>query len=171
MARVFTFCVSQWRRAVAAAAICGVSMVVAAPAATASPFEGLWYDDTGRGAVMIERCGRSLCGHITWLRSPFKKNGQPLTDALNPSGRKRKRLICGLQVIGGLRPMSDGTWDRGWIYDPKQGKQFDVALSLRNRNTLVVLGYLNFKFMSKTLIWKRAPDTLEPCANEIRAAG
>ncbi|MEO1407606.1 MAG: DUF2147 domain-containing protein [Pseudomonadota bacterium] len=51
------------------------------------------------------------------------------------------------------------------MYDPKTGKSYDVAIELQSRNRLAVTGYLGLKFLSRTLIWRRAPDTLPSCDN------
>jgi uncharacterized protein (DUF2147 family) len=78
-----------------------VSLVVACqPVLAASNPTGIWLDHTGRGAVEITDCGGRLCGHIVWLK-----------DAANIS-------TCGKQVIGGVKPMTGGKWDGGWLYDP-----------------------------------------------------
>ena len=152
------------RRALLSSVASAILSFFAASAAPAAQMpQGLWYDDTGRGAVEITACGERLCGRIVWLREPTGKDGAPLTDKLNPSKSKRERLICGLQVIGGLEAQADGSWDNGWIYDPKQGKSFDVQLSIIDQGRLKVLGYKGVKFLSKTFTWKRAPDSLERC--------
>ena len=52
--------------------------------AAAPPEIGLWYDDTGKGAVKISPCGNRLCGHIVWLKDPVGSNGKPLRDKYNP---------------------------------------------------------------------------------------
>jgi len=130
---------------------------------------GLWYNHTGKGAVEIRPCGTAgtdanrLCGFIVWLREPNGRNGKPLTDGYNQKPSMRTRTICGLPVLGALRPMSDGSWDQGWVYDPEQGKSFDAAIQLRSRNQLVLTGYKGIKLFSKSFIWKRAPDDLPRC--------
>jgi uncharacterized protein (DUF2147 family) len=149
---------------VSAAALAG------AAAAAGPPIEmGLWYNHTGKGAVEIRPCAETgtgadrLCGYIVWLRSVNNSEGQPLTDARNQDPQKRGRPICGLPVLGMLRPMSDGSWDQGWVYDPEQGKSFDAAIKLRTRDRLVLTGYKGVKFFSKSFEWKRAPDDLPRC--------
>jgi uncharacterized protein (DUF2147 family) len=127
------------------------------------PLAGIWYDDTGDGAVEISQCGERLCGRIVWLKNPVDKGGQPLTDGLNPKPDHRKRPVCGLQVIGDLKPQSNGAWDAGWIYDPKEGKSYDVELKLRAPDRLQVMGYIGTKFLSETFIWTRAPAELKRC--------
>jgi uncharacterized protein (DUF2147 family) len=96
------------------------------------------------------------------MKEPNDKKGQPLRDSLNGDRSKRARPICGLQIIGGLQAMSDGSWDRGWIYDPEQGESFDVELRLRSPDVLQVKGYLGAKFLSETFQWRRAASLPEP---------
>ena len=125
---------------------------------------GVWFDDTGQGAIEIAPCGERLCGRIVWLKEPTKENGKPLTDELNPDPNRRQRPICGLQIIGDLKVQPNGTWDKGWIYDPKEGKSYDVELQLRAPDRLQVKGYLGVKFLSESFIWQRAPEGLPRCS-------
>jgi uncharacterized protein (DUF2147 family) len=137
----------------------------ATPPAIAGP-TGLWIDHTGRGAVEITQCAEALCGRIVWLKEPNDKTGQPLRDVKNEDASRRVQTICGLQILGNLRLQSDGSWDKGWIYDPEQGERFDVELRLRTPELLQVKGYKGLKFLSETYQWKRAttpPGTL--CAS------
>ena len=144
------------------------------PAAANAPVApgpiGTWIDHTGRGAVAIEPCKAGhdgLCGRIVWMQQPLDKGGLPLRDKLNEDRRLRERPLCGLQVIGDLKPMRDGSWDRGWIYDPEQGESFDVELRLREPNVLQVKGYKGLKFLSETFQWKRAEVPLAPACPPV----
>ncbi len=131
---------------------------------------GLWYDDSGKGAVEIKPCGPNLCGNIVWLREPTATSGQPVVDANNPDKSKRVRPVCGLQVLGNVKPQGDGTWDAGWVYDPKVGKSYDVAIELDGRDRLTVTGYKGIKLLSKKLTWTRVKTELPRCDTaEIRA--
>jgi uncharacterized protein (DUF2147 family) len=126
---------------------------------------GLWIDHTGRGAVEITPCADALCGRIVWLQQPNDKTGQLLRDEKNEDRAKRAQPICGLQIIGGVKLQSDGSWDNGWIYDPEQGERFDVEIRLRSPDQLQVKGYKGLKFLSETYQWKRAATAPEPrCA-------
>ncbi len=131
----------------------------------APPLAGVWLDDKGDGAIEIIPCADRLCGRIVWLKSPNDKTGRPMTDGYNPETTKRKRPICGLFVIGDLKRMPSGAWDAGWIYDPKEGKSYDVELKLRSTDQLQVTGYLGTKFFSETFVWTRAPSTLPKCVS------
>lgn len=127
-------------------------------------YNGVWYDDTGQGAIEIAPCPEGMCGRVVWLKAPLDKSGKPLTDGNNPDARQRARPICGMPILGGLKRQRDGSWDEGWIYDPKQGKQFDLELRMRAPDALQVTGYLGMKFLSETFIWKRAPADIKRCA-------
>jgi uncharacterized protein (DUF2147 family) len=141
-----------------------------APMATEAPPvpdpAGIWYDNTGDGAVEIMPCGERLCGHIVWLKNNTDKSGRPLTDARNPAPTERQRPICGLQVIGNLEPQASGAWDAGWIYDPKDGRSYDVEIQLRSADRLEVTGYIVTKLVSESFVWTRAPSDLNRC--EVR---
>ena len=136
-----------------------------APAAADPKEVGVWYDDTGKGAVKIEICTpTTLCGKIFWLKDPMADNGKPKIDKFNPEPSMRTRPTCGLPVLGDLEKISDGGFDNGWVYDPKEGKSYSVALDLVGPNTLKVTGYKGMRFLGKSFIWKRAPVDLPSCA-------
>ena len=153
--------------------ISALGLAGSATAGGGTPKEvGIWYDDTGKGAVRIEQCENKLCGKIYWLKDTVNAEGKPLVDRHNPNESQRARAICGLQVIGGLANMPDGEWDTGWIYDPKEGKSYSVAMKLDGPDTMKVTGYLVMKLMGRTLTWKRAPADLPSCAaNAAQAPG
>ena len=97
------------------------------------------------------------------MKQALDKKGQPLLDTLNGNAKLRSRPICGLQIMGDLKPMQDGSWDRGWIYDPEQGESFDVEIRLlRDPNLLQVKGYKGLKFLSETFQWRRASALPSP---------
>ena len=131
---------------------------------------GVWIDDKGEGAVDIAPCGTKLCGKIVWLKQPLDKAGKPLIDDLNPQAAKRKQLVCGLQVLGSLVKQSDGTWDQGWVYDPKVGEAYDLMVQLKDANHLVIIGYKGIKLFGQKFVWTRANQPLPPCAAQPAVA-
>jgi len=132
-----------------AAAVTAAAIMAAATAASVSAradtgATGVWIDHTGRGAVEITDCGGALCGRVVWVK-----------DAGNNEG-------CGLQIIGNVKPMGDGTWDGGWIYDPDTDAKYDVEI-VPNGSKLKVVGYSGTKLLSETMVWTRAPAGLQRC--------
>lgn len=144
---------------------------LAGTASAVSPLKevGIWYDDTGDGAIKIEQCGETLCGRIHWLKAPLNAKGMPLVDAHNPDSAQRTRPICGLPVVGNLERQPEGNWDSGWVYDPKEGKSYNLAATLDSPNRLQITGYLGMKLLGKTFTWTRAPDNLPSCAGQPAA--
>ena len=120
---------------------------------------GVWIDHTGQGAVEIGPCStlggspgaNRMCGRVIWLKNP---------DHRSKSGKR----ICGAQVLGDLRREGSRLWDSGWIYNPEDEERFSAAIELASADTLMVTGYLGFKFLGETFTWKRAAAHLERCA-------
>ncbi|MEO1282256.1 MAG: DUF2147 domain-containing protein [Pseudomonadota bacterium] len=139
------------------------------PGVGGAPEIGIWYDDTGKGAVEIKPCGPQFCGHIVWLSNPNNDKGQPLKDIYNPEPTRRNQPICGLQVLGKLARQADGSLDSGWVYDPKVGKAYNAEVRTAGKSQLAVRGYLSMKLLGKTLMWRRAPDNLKRCDAPIAA--
>ena len=126
-------------------AVLAGAMIAAAPALAGTDATGIWIDHTGRGAVEIKQCGKTLCGSVVWLE-----------DAANAQA-------CGLQVIGNVKPVARDKWDNGWIYDPEADAKYDVEITVLRSGKLRVLGYAGSKWFSETMIWTRAPADLKLC--------
>lgn len=138
----------------------------ASQSSAARPEIGVWYDDSGQGAVEIYICADNpnrLCGRIVWLKEPLNAEGVPKHDRHNPDPASQGRPICGLPMLWGLGLMSDGTFDGGKIYDPKTGKTYNVALHLAQADKLTITGYLGVKLLGKSFTWTRAPGDLPRC--------
>ena len=146
------------------------SLALAAPPPKEMKETGTWFDDSGDGAIKIEPCGSKLCGKIVWLKEPLNEKGQPLHDAHNPDASKRTRTICGMPLLGDLARQEDGTWDAGWVYDPKDGKSYSFALKLVASDRLQITGYLGLKLLGRSMVWTRAPADLPVCTGTPAAA-
>jgi uncharacterized protein (DUF2147 family) len=153
----------EWLRT--AVPVAAVAVLIGfGPAHAADPkVLGIWLDAKGEGAVEIGPCGEKLCGRIVWVKDPLDKAGKPLVDHYNPEPAKKKRPICGLPIIGDLKRQPDGSWDTGWIYDPNEGKSYDLEVSAKPGDRLQIKGYMGMKFLSETFIWTRAPADLVRC--------
>ena len=138
------------RKLIAPALFALTFVPVAAESAFAAPDPtGIWMNDTGRGAVEIKQCGNALCGNVVWVKSASDSKG------------------CGKQIIGGVAPVGGGRWDNGWIYSPEKGRKYDVELTPLKNGSLRVTGYAGVKFLSKTMIWTRAPQDLQLCGQTV----
>jgi uncharacterized protein (DUF2147 family) len=126
------------------AAIAATACVAASTLVMAGP-TGVWIDHTGRGAVEIRTCGGALCGRVVWLKNAAHAKA------------------CGMQILGNVKPVAGGKWDKGWIYDPNRRAKFAVELTPHG-STMQVMGYVNGnKSLNKLMTWTRAPGKLERC--------
>ena len=142
------------RQALRVAALAAV-LLSSAPALAAGDPQGVWMNDTGRGAIEIKDCGGKLCGHVVWVKD----------TAADAKG-------CGRQIIGDLVSESSGVWggDDAWIYSPEKKKNYNVEITPLADGTLKVKGYAGIKFLSKTMIWTKAPSDLQRCSTQEAAA-
>ncbi len=136
------------QRALSAAIVAAAATLPAAAASAAPSPKGVWLNDTGRGAIEIKSCGEALCGHVVWVKASGDEKG------------------CGKQIIGEARPAGGGSWDNGWIYSPERKRRYDVELTPLSEQRLRVVGYAGTKFFSKTMIWTKAPDSLQRCGTK-----
>lgn len=150
--------------ALVAPALAMLALFAGAATATAAPdnIGGVWVTDDGQGAVEIAPCGGAMCGRIVWLKEPLYK-GQPLRDARNPDASSRNRPICGLRVLGELRPKGD-RYEGGWIYDPETGGRYRLSVELKPNGRLSVIGFVGIESLGETMEWKRAPGGLGRCS-------
>lgn len=132
------------RQSLRAAAI-AAGLLAAAPALAAEQPLGVWINDTGRGAIEIKPCGDKLCGHVVWVKDPAEQEG------------------CGLQILGDVTSSGGGVWGDGWIFSPERQKNYNVELKPQSDGTLKVTGYAGVKFLSRTMIWTKAPADLKRC--------
>jgi len=141
------------RHALRAAALAS-ALAVSAPALAADDVLGVWMNDTGRGAIEIKDCGGKICGHVVWVKDPT-------SDAKG----------CGRQILGDV-VKTGGTWggDDAWIYSPEKKKNYNVEITPLSDGTLKVKGYAGISFLSKTMIWTKAPDDLVRCNSTQEAA-
>lgn len=116
---------------------------------------GVWLHANGRIRLEIAPCGDLLCGKLVWFRWPNDAQGQPLNDLKNPDPALRGRPLLGLTVLSGLRPVGEGKWEDGVIYNPDDGKTYHAQASFKDNDTLRVRAYVVLPLLGKTLIWSR----------------
>jgi uncharacterized protein (DUF2147 family) len=145
------------------AAMALVTVLPFASAAQTKDITGIWMSDDGEGAIEIEPCGDKRCGRLVWLKTPLDDAGRPLVDENNPDPAARKRPVCGIDIIKDVALQSDGSWDRGSVYDPEEGKVYSVMLKAKGTDSLEVTGYLGIKALGETMTWTRAPAQLKRC--------
>jgi len=115
---------------------------------------GIWLTPGKEPAkIQIYRSGEKYFGKIIWLKFSTE-NGKPKVDNNNPDKTKRNNQIIGLVILKEFQFDGD-EWDDGKIYDPESGKTYSCYLSLKDKNTLKVRGYIGFSLLGRTEIWTK----------------
>ena len=116
---------------------------------------GEWYNEEKDAVITIFEDGKTLSGKITWMKFPNDENGNPKSDPLNPDESLRNRARMGMVMITGFTYTESNIWDNGELYDPKKGKTYSGKITLTDKNTLDLRGYIGFSFIGRSSKWTR----------------
>lgn len=118
---------------------------------------GKWQTGTGNAHVEIYKNGNQYQGKIVWLSEPIDPvTKKPKTDTKHPSPEQHSRPLLGLINLWGFQfNEKEGNWEGGHIYDPKNGKEYKCNISLKDKNTLNVRGYIGFSMIGRTDVWTK----------------
>lgn len=116
---------------------------------------GVWLHENERIKLEIMPCGNELCGKLVWFRWPNDAQGLPLVDLKNRDSALRARPLLDLTVLTGLRRAADGKWEDGEIYNPDDGKEYRVQVSIQADGSLRARVYKFLPIFGETLIWTR----------------
>jgi uncharacterized protein (DUF2147 family) len=146
------------RAAAAALLIIGVTFfAVAGTAANTTTVRdaGAWFVDGSGSALQLFNCSGLLCGRIVWLQNARDIAGRPVSDSNNPDPASRRRPLCGLTVLRGLRPVGPGRWNSGSLYNPDDGRTYLVSARLRSADVFIARVYVGMPLFGETkiLMW------------------
>lgn len=132
------------------------SLSAFAPKDNPNAIVGTWLNGSKKGHVQIyEKEGRYY-GKLVWLSIPNDPaTGKPKLDAKNGDESRRSRPLMNLPVLYNLQFRSDNVWDDGKIYNPEDGKEYNLKMTLKDANTLDVRGYMGVSLLGKTQTWVR----------------
>jgi uncharacterized protein (DUF2147 family) len=115
---------------------------------------GVWQNGTGKGHVQIYKTNGRYFGKVVWIRDTRDMSGRIKTDKKNPDPALRERPIVGMQMLRDF-VYKDDEWIDGKLYNPEDGKEYRCIMSLKNKETLRVRGYIGFSWIGKTDVWTR----------------
>ena len=127
-------------------------------AQTNTDIVGEWYNAEKDAVITLFEDGRKISGKITWMKFPNDKNGNPKTDLLNPDEKLRARARMGMVTMHSFVHIEAKVWGNGKLYDPKKGKTYSGKLTLTDKNTLDLRGYIGFSFLGRSSAWTRKLD-------------
>jgi len=70
----------------------------------------------------------------------------------------RQRKLNGLVFMHNFAYAGDDRWNGGTIYDPNSGKTYRGTMTLGDRNTLRLRGYLGISLFGRSDTWTRVTD-------------
>ncbi len=132
-----------------------LSVLLVAQAQTADACLGTWYNAEKDGKILIYKQGDKFFGKLNWMKTPNDVNGKPRLDDKNESESLRNRPLMGLILLKDFTFSGENIWENGKIYDPKNGKTYSCKLTLKNKNTLDVRGFVGFSLIGRTTTWTR----------------
>ena len=116
---------------------------------------GEWYNAEKDAVITLFEENETVSGKITWMQFPNDDNGNPKTDHLNPDEHLKSRDRMGMVMMSGFAYDADSVWDDGELYDPKKGKTYSGMMTLKDKNTIDLRGYIGFSFIGRSSSWTR----------------
>ncbi len=124
---------------------------------------GMWLIEERDAKIEIFKCGEEYCGRIVWMKAPVYpvgdshgRAGQPRLDDNDPDPKLRSRPLEGLKIIDGFIYNGNGQWQRGTVYDPKNGHTYKGKMSLVTPDVLQLRGYVLLPLFGRTTTWTRS---------------
>ena len=119
---------------------------------------GTWMSEEKNVAVEVYKENDCFKARVIWF-SDDDDRSQPMEtrlDVNNPDKILRSHKVLGSSVLRNLsyRPKTN-SWEDGMIYDAKHGREWNSSAFIDNSGTLKVTGYWHFKFIGKTMGFKR----------------
>ncbi|MCX7862206.1 MAG: DUF2147 domain-containing protein [Bacteroidales bacterium] len=119
---------------------------------------GKWLTEKNEAIVQIFKTSDGkYAGKIIWLKEPLNEQGKPKTDIHNPNPELRQRPILNLVFMAGF-VYNDNEWENGIIYDAKSGNTYKAKITMTDKNTLNLRGYIGSPMFGRTTVWKRKFD-------------
>lgn len=118
---------------------------------------GKWITIEHSLEIEVYKVGDNFHAKIIWFK--IEDTNRPMntrTDDKNPNPALRQRKWLGMEVLRNLKyNAADDEWQDGIIYDVKHGREWDSVAWINSKDLLNVKGYWMFKWISKTLTFKR----------------
>jgi len=141
--------------------------------ARAADPRGVWLVQD-KVAVELFPCPDGLCGRIVGLAEPRDDYGQPKHDRHNPDPALRQRLLCGLGVLSGLKPVGPDQWEGGTFYNPEDGHRYSTSVRMDSDDRLTARFYVGMPLLGESRTLTRlagvAPRDLGCTPSEMAAA-
>lgn len=114
---------------------------------------GFWNTDNDEALVQVFQKEELYFGKVITLARPLDSKGNPKKDRHNKEPALRDRPLVGIHTLYDLKfDQAEQSW-KGKVYIPSVGFSANVVITLKDKNTMYVRGYLGR--LTKTQVWKR----------------
>ncbi|RYY25977.1 MAG: DUF2147 domain-containing protein [Sphingobacteriaceae bacterium] len=119
---------------------------------------GKWMSVEKNVMVNVYKNGGKYAAKLIWFDDSDDKLRPMNTrvDYKNPDKSLQNRKLIGMEVVDNLsyNPKTS-SWENGEIYDAKNGRTWSSAATITSEDLLKVTGYWHFKFLGKSMVFKR----------------
>ena len=99
-----------------------------------------------------------LAEQIRWdIEKELSLSNSPgVVPVKHPDQNLHSRPLLGLVNLWGFKYDEENDhWQDGHIYDPKNGKEYKCTISLKDKNTINVRGFIGISLIGRTDVWTR----------------
>ena len=136
------------------AVIAALFAASAARAQTADDIFGMWVNPANGGHIEMAKCEDTMCAKIVSIPNNDPPDG-PKTDKHNPDETKHNQPIVGLAIMDKAYKAGEKAW-KGSMYNPEDGKTYDVTLTTKSATEVDVKGCV-MTVLCRTQTWTRLP--------------
>ena len=124
---------------------------------SANAVVGTWLTKEKDAHIQIMQQGDRIGGRLVWAKEAKDGLGKPKVDVKNPNVRLRSQPVLGMQFMRDFVYTGNNQYENGTIYDARNGKTYKCKLTLTDKNTLDVRGYVGAAWMGlgRTTTWTR----------------
>lgn len=119
---------------------------------------GKWLSVEKNVLVNVYKNGGKYAAKLIWFDDSDDRS-KPMNTRLdykNPDKSLQNRKLIGMEVVDNLNyNPSTNSWENGQIYDAKNGRTWSSAATITSEDLLKVTGYWHFKFLGKSMAFKR----------------
>ena len=132
--------------------ISGLLLLVSLAFAAEPDIEGRWLSGDKSGWIEIRLVDGLPKG---FAAGATHAEPAPRLDSHNPDPALRSRRLLGITILDGFEYDGDDVWKGGWVYDPNTGNTYRCSITLVDRNTLKVRGFIGVSLFGRSDTWTR----------------
>ena len=110
---------------------------------------GTYMNPEADAIIKIYENAGKYYGKLAWIKKPES------LDSNNPDPAKKTQKKLGLVIMNNFVFDGDDTWEKGTIYDPKNGKTYDCKITRDTKGNLDVRGFIGISLIGRTSHWTK----------------